>query len=175
MPRTGRPPKPAVDRFTAKMQPVESGCIEWTGRIDRYGYGQFLPEGGRKANNMGAHRWAYQHFVGPIPEGFQVDHLCRNRKCVNPEHLEAVTPRENVMRSPLAPASLNAQKTHCLRGHEFTPDNTQVASNGGRRCVTCRRERDLARYYATRDEKNARRNARRRELSRIAREAKEAA
>lgn len=172
MPRTGRPPKPAVDRFVPRMQPVASGCIEWTGRIDRYGYGQFLPEGGRSANNMGAHRWSYEHFVGPIPAGYQIDHLCRNRACVNPAHLEAVTPRENTLRS-LNPPALNAKKTHCIRGHEFTPENTD-SRNGGRSCRTCRRERDLAYYYATRDEKNAVRNARRREAGRLLREAKEA-
>lgn len=172
MPRTGRPPKPAVDRFTTKIQPVESGCVEWTGPLDRYGYGQFLPEGGRRANNMGAHRWSYEHYVRPIPPGYQIDHLCRNRKCVNPDHLEAVTPRENVLRS-LNPPSLNAKKTHCVHGHEFTTENTDVR-NGGRSCKTCRRERDLAHYYATRDEKNPARNARRREATRLLREAKDA-
>jgi len=147
MPRTGRPPKPAVERFERQTQVVDSGCIEWTGRIDRYGYGQFLPAGGRKANNMGAHRWSYEHYVGPIPAGYQIDHLCRNRRCVNPAHLEAVTPRQNVMRSPIAPASVNAAKTHCKHGHPFDEENTQ--RHGGRRiCKTCRRARDLAYYYA---------------------------
>lgn len=146
MPRTGRPPKPAIERFTRQTRRVESGCIEWTGRIDRYGYGQFLPAGGRKARNMGAHRWSYEHFKGAIPEGFQIDHLCRNRKCVNPNHLEAVTPRVNVMRS-LGPASLNAKKTHCIHGHPFSEENTDLR-NGRRVCKTCRRARDLAYYYA---------------------------
>lgn len=124
---------------------MPSGCIEWTGRIDRYGYGQFRP-GGRETTNMGAHRWAYSHFVGTIPDGFQIDHLCRNRACVNPEHLEAVTPRENVMRS-LNPPSLNAKKTHCVRGHPFSDENTDIR-RGGRVCKTCRRAADLARYHA---------------------------
>lgn len=146
MPRTGRPPKPAIDRFFALVQAVGSGCIEWTGRIDRYGYGQFLPAGGRSATKVGAHRWSFEHFNGPIPEGYQIDHLCRNRRCVNPDHLEAVTPRENVLRS-LNPPSLNAKKTHCIHGHEFSPENTEIR-NGGRGCITCRRARDLAYYHA---------------------------
>lgn len=145
MPRTGRPPKPAIERFMRQTREADNGCLEWIGNIDRYGYGQFHP-GGRKTKNKGAHRWAHEHFKGPIPDGFQIDHLCRNRKCVNPDHLEAVTPRENVLRS-LNPPSMNAKKTHCINGHPFREENT--ARRGNRRiCITCRRKRDLAYYYA---------------------------
>lgn len=146
MPRTGRPPKPAIERFLRHVNQTPGECHEWLGRIDKYGYGQFLPAGGRRANQMGAHRWSYEHFVGPIPDGFQIDHLCRNRKCVNPEHLEAVTPRENVLRS-LNPPAMNAKKTHCLHGHPFDAENT-VRSGNRRICKTCRRARNLAYYYA---------------------------
>lgn len=117
----GRPPRPPLERFERQSQLVDSGCIEWTGRIDRYGYGQFRP-GGRETTQMGAHRWAYEHHVGKIPKGLQIDHLCRNRKCVNPAHMEAVTPQVNALRST-SPAARNAQKTHCKNGHLLAGEN----------------------------------------------------
>ncbi len=108
------PPKPSrwmptTERFLAKVCISTEGCAEWAGRINPNGYGEFSV-GGR--NGM-AHRWAYEHFVGPIPEGLQLDHLCRNRRCVLPAHLEPVTGRENKARSPFA----NQHKTHCKFGH----------------------------------------------------------
>jgi hypothetical protein len=83
-----------------------------------------------------AHRVLYRLVNGPIPIGAEIDHLCRNRSCVNPDHLEAVSHRENLMRSPIAPAAINARKTHCKYGHEFTQTNTYVSS-GRRRCRLC--------------------------------------
>jgi len=149
MARTGRPPKPALLRFLPQTRFTADGCIEWTGFIDRYGYGQFRPAGGRASGKVGAHRWSYEHFVGPIPKGLQLDHLCRNRACVNPSHLEPVTPRENVMRGE-GPASVNARKTRCDKGHPLTGENVGIhGTTGNRYCRACRKAAAAA-YYQRR-------------------------
>lgn len=106
-----------------------SSCWEWTGRRQREGYGTL---GIRKA-----HRMSYELHIGPIPDGLEIDHLCRNRACVRPDHLEAVTHQENVLRGVGAPARL-ARRTHCINGHPFTPQSTWLSSAWkGRRCRIC--------------------------------------
>jgi hypothetical protein len=84
------------------------------------------------------HRYAYEALVGPIPDGKQIDHLCRNRACCNPEHLEPVTIQENIRRGE-GPQAINARKTHCIRGHALSGDNLYLVPKSGRRnCVICR-------------------------------------
>jgi hypothetical protein len=111
-----------TERFMAKVSARPDGCWQWMGATDRYGYGLSLFYGRRERKHM-AHRVAYEQFVGPIPEGLVIDHLCRNKGCVNPDHLEPVTIGENVLRGETIPAR-NLLKTHCHRGHEFTPEST---------------------------------------------------
>ena len=108
-------------------------CWVWTGGLDASGYGQFTPKRGQ---HVRSHRYAYEMEVGAIPEGMVLDHTCRIRACVNPGHLEVVTNRENVLRGTGVTA-INARKTHCPAGHEYTPENTYVRPAGGRQCRAC--------------------------------------
>lgn len=104
-------------RFMSKIDKTAT-CWLWIGGLDAYGYGQF-------DRHDKAHRVAYEMLVGPIPEGLVIDHLCRVRRCVNPEHMEPVTHGENNLRG-IGPAAVHAAQTHCIRGHEFTPENTYI-------------------------------------------------
>lgn len=131
-------PSQAITRFLAKMQVSEilfhngSPCWEWIGCKSRIGYGQFRMDGRRGGTLSNPHRFAYEYFIGPIPEGFEVDHLCKVRHCCNPLHLEAVTVQVNRKRR-------DEDKTHCKRGHELSGDNVS-ATKGKRRCRTCARQ-----------------------------------
>jgi hypothetical protein len=90
-------------RFFSRVNGTPDGCWLWTAHVNpRTGYVQFRI-GGRSGKMVLAHRWSYEHFVGPIPDGLQIDHLCRVRHCVNPSHLEPVTARENRLRQPVSP------------------------------------------------------------------------
>jgi hypothetical protein len=135
----GKSTKTPAELFWPKVQKTET-CWLWTAATNRQGYGQFHAH--RQA--ILAHRWAYIDARGPIPDGLQLDHLCRIPACVNPVHLEAVTPQVNTLRG-VSRAAVNAVKTHCIRGHEFDVVNTYVLPNGKRRCRHCARIADHAR------------------------------
>lgn len=127
-------PMSPIQRFWANVV-VTKSCWIYTDCGDWLGYGRMTVDG----HQIRPHRFAYELFIGHIPKGLVIDHLCRNRKCVNPNHLDLVTQRENVLRSPTAPASINARQTHCKRGHPLSGDNIKIY-NGRRNCLTCRDE-----------------------------------
>lgn len=122
-------PKP--ERFWDKVQ-FTGTCWLWTACTNAKGYGQFKVEG----RMVGAHRWAYEQVYGAIPEGLQIDHLCRTVNCVYPLHLEVVTSRVNTLRGN-GRAGINARKTHCPNGHEYSGENLRVDAYGKRYCRTC--------------------------------------
>lgn len=134
------PPPDLAARFWSKVN-VTTRCWEWTGTLHADGYGVFFGMG----QVWLAHRLSYEIFRGPIPKDRVLDHLCRNRKCVKPDHLEPVTILENIRRGE------RATKTHCKSGHEFTPENTYISTDAkgrhARRCRTCGR-RWTAEYLA---------------------------
>lgn len=134
-----------ADYFWAYVSPGE-GCWEWQGALFASGYSRMwdLPTN----RSIRAHRWAYENVKHlRIPDGYQIDHLCRNIRCVNPDHLDAVTARVNVMRST-GVAAVNSQKTKCDKGHPYDEANTYWCRGGkSRGCRTCRREAQ-AKYMA---------------------------
>jgi HNH endonuclease len=127
-------------RFTAKIRVSAYGCWVWTGSLSPNGYARFSV-----ANRpVYAHRWSYEHFVGPIPRKRQIDHLCRIRNCVNPAHLEAVTQRVNLLRGESLPAQY-AKADECVNGHSWDLLNTHFRPDGSRYCRACGRDRERAR------------------------------
>jgi hypothetical protein len=138
-------PIPAEQRFWPKVDtrgevPVDrpdlGPCWIWTAQRSTAGYGRFAQKWNRPVQ---AHRWSYEQAHGPIPSGLVIDHLCRNRACVNPAHMEPVPQRVNVLRG-ISFTAQQARQTHCKRGHKFTPENTHVSPKGERICRLCRKD-----------------------------------
>ncbi len=134
---------PPEHRFWRKVKiGTLSDCWIWGGSITGGGYGQYEVRGTRKQ----AHRYAYELFVGPIPEGLTIDHLCRTRPCVNPRHLEPVSLKENILRGIKGLRGIrNTELTHCRHGHLYDEANTYHWRNT-RICKTCLAERGRRRY-----------------------------
>lgn len=142
------------ERFLAKVEFQPDGCWYWTASVTNGGYGRFLA--GDKTRV--AHRVAYEWAKGPVPAGLQLDHLCRVRHCVNPDHLEPVTARENVLRGE-GSAAFNARKTHCKRGHELAGDNMFI-KQGQRICRRCQLDHHARWARANREHINAKKRER---------------
>lgn len=141
-----RPQTPAIYRVLARITVTGDGCWEYP-TLNEAGYG-VVGEGPRGGGTIRAHRLTYEFARGPIPEGLVIDHLCRNRACCNPDHLEPVTPGENIRRG-----ARKTEQSECAQGHPFTPDNTRVTDRQ-RICRTC--ERDRSREHKRRKRAEAR-------------------
>lgn len=131
-------------RFWRKVRIAENGCWEWIAGLTKQGYGMFSLTTVTPGHTdlILAHVWAYTRTVGPMPAGFETDHLCRNHRCVNPLHLEPVPPRINKLRG-ISPPAKAARQTHCIYGHPLSPENTYVNPNThARYCRKCKARRD---------------------------------
>ncbi len=147
----------ALGRYAEKIE-VTDGCWTWLGTRTTRGYGRIFK--GRKPYQ--AHRVVYELLVGAIPEGMTLDHLCRNRLCVNPAHLEPVSDRINRMRG-ISPPAVAARRATCVHGHEYTPQTMRLTKQGARVCRICTNEKARARLQND-PEQRARRNAKDRRL-----------
>jgi hypothetical protein len=154
--------KPLIDRIMKRVSPCPfTGCWLFIGHLDTKGYAAITNEPGSKNRLVRVHRETYKHFIGPIPEGLELDHTCHtndlnckggascpHRSCVNPAHLEPVTHEVNLARgrepdwrpSLGLAAERKRNLTHCKHGHEFTPENTKIRTKGGRLCLACKSE-----------------------------------
>jgi hypothetical protein len=149
--------RPLIDRLLAKVNvDPDTGCWIWNG-YRAVGYGQ-IRRGRRGTSLVGTHVAAYEHFVGPVPDGLELDHLCKTPPCCNPRHLEAVTHAENLRRSDIPSAggramgAIQKAKTQCPKGHEYTDGNT-IICQGKRVCRACKNRRASERYIRIRESK----------------------
>lgn len=128
-------PRPTFEERLFSYINVSGVCWEWEGTLASTGYGVIYRGSDNKL--VRAHRAVYEALVGPIPKELVCDHLCRNIRCVNPDHIELVTQRENILRG-YGPTANNARKTHCDNGHEFVWGNMRITEEGYRICTECR-------------------------------------
>lgn len=135
--------------FWERVDVVPGICWEWQGGTTPLNYGRVCIN----YQYLYAHRVAYTLLIGPIDDGIVLDHLCRNPRCVNPDHLEAVTHKVNVHRGA-GPAARNAKKTVCKHGHPLTGYNLKIGYKGTRMCRICFNEQQRKRYHKKRKKRN---------------------
>lgn len=136
-------------RFWAKVD-AKGICWEWTAARSKTGYGKFRLSGPQR-RTKDAHRVAWEALVGPVPEGLELDHLCKMRHCVNPDHMEPVTHAENMRRGHHAPGGVaQSARTHCPAGHPYDDTNTHRSAQG-RKCRACARARARAAYHRAKE------------------------
>jgi hypothetical protein len=140
---------PVTTRFWSKVEATASGCWVWTG-YRHEGYGKF----GARRRTFYAHRFAFEEICGPVPEGLTIDHLCRNRACQHPLHMEPVTSGVNVLRG-VSFAAQKARQTTCVHGHPLDLLNTHIDKRGRRRCRACSRQKYRAWYRRRRQRMTA--------------------
>ncbi|MEN9449735.1 MAG: hypothetical protein RJA83_349 [Pseudomonadota bacterium] len=126
-------------KFISKIKVAKSGCWEWQGNIF-YGYGRFS----FKSKAFLAHRCSYYLFNGELLDSLVIDHMCMNKKCVNPDHLRQVTRTLNTLENSGSMSALNSKKTHCKRGHEFNEENTRYSAHGSRTCRKCANKHSIS-------------------------------
>lgn len=142
----GRKPIPVTERVKSKVATDSNGCWIWQGYVQANGYAKIGVKLNGKHVMRYAHRVMYEETVGPVPEGLDLDHLCRVRRCVNPEHLEPVTRSENLLRGDagIYARQVTAKKTHCKHGHPLSGDNLYTPPGTNKRhCKECNRQRSL--------------------------------
>lgn len=144
--------RPLAERILEKVRLTES-CWFYDGSHDDKGYAVAHKER-CNSGTVRVHRWMYEQFVGPIPEGWEPDHLCRQRGCINPEHLEAVTHHENLLRGDTLTARYKG-RTHCDQGHEYTEANTRWRKRADTKARICRKCASIRQVIVNRRKRNA--------------------
>ncbi len=142
--------KEQIQRFQIRIKmDLSSGCWKWLGTMSAAGYGTFSIGG----KNTYAHRVSYELHEGKIPDGLQIDHLCRNRRCVNPAHLDVVTTQENTRRGLLGKINnWKSKNTHCPSGHPYSGKNLRITKQGWRHCIICGLIHQKTLYYKRKKE-----------------------
>ncbi len=149
----GRETMPAIERFMSHVDKQDGGCWGWFGAKTKKGYGSFVIKKNNIVKGYRAHRWSYVYFVGYIPNGLTLDHLCKNPSCVNPSHLEAVTLKENLLRGD-GFSGQNSRKLFCKRNHVLVPIPLTRKTSSKRYCPVCENEKALAWNKTHREQKN---------------------